>query len=142
VRLDYSSHHQILITLLAYPVFFFTLQTKFTTGDKDHVGDDYFLTSGDKIRYFLEEGAIDGQGNLTREKHKAVNKIGHGSPLLLRLVFLSPPKVICDVLGLHELDPVFRRATLQNEKLRSLVRDLRFHHDPVGMCIAPEPLDP
>jgi hypothetical protein len=59
------------------------LQTKFTTGDKDHVGDDYFLTSGDKIRYFLEEDATDGQGNLTREKQKAVNKIGHGSPLVL-----------------------------------------------------------
>ncbi|KAI0000440.1 phytanoyl-CoA dioxygenase [Russula vinacea] len=88
------------------------LLTKFTTGDDDHVGDDYFLTSGDKIRYFLEQDAINGQGNLTREKHRAVNKIGH---------------------GLHELDPVFRRATLQNEKLRNLVRDLSFHHDPVAL---------
>ena len=26
--------------------------------------------------------------------------------------------------------------TLQNENLRSLVRDLRFHHDPLGMCAA------
>jgi len=86
--------------------------TKFTTGDRNHVGDDYFLTSGDKIRYFLEEGAIDGQGNLTREKHKAVNKIGHGC---------------------HLLDPVFRHATLQNEKLRSVLRDLRVHYDPVAL---------
>ena len=54
------------------------IQTKFTTGDNNHVGDDYFLTSGDKIRYFLEEGVIDERGNLTREKQKAVNKIGHG----------------------------------------------------------------
>ncbi|KAI0256185.1 hypothetical protein BJV78DRAFT_1118030 [Lactifluus subvellereus] len=86
--------------------------TRFTTTDDNHVGDDYFLTSGDKIRYFLEEDAIDERGNLTREKQKAVNKIGH---------------------ALHQLDPVFRRATLQNDKLRGLVRDLRFHHDPVAL---------
>lgn len=53
-------------------------KTKFTTGDDNHVGDDYFLTSGDKVRYFLEEDAVDQNGNLTKEKHRAVNKIGHG----------------------------------------------------------------
>jgi hypothetical protein len=30
-------------------------------------------------RYFLEEDAVDSQGKLTREKQKAVNKIGHGT---------------------------------------------------------------
>jgi len=35
-------------------------------------------------------------------------------------------------LALHELDPVFRNATLENDRLKALVRDLRFHHDPVG----------
>ncbi|KAF8718596.1 hypothetical protein AX14_011747 [Amanita brunnescens Koide BX004] len=86
--------------------------TKFTTGDDNHVGDGYFLTSGDKIRFFLEEDAIDSEGRLTRPKERAVNKIGH---------------------ALHELDPTFRKVTLENERLKRLVRDLKFHRDPVAL---------
>ncbi|KAF9227455.1 phytanoyl-CoA dioxygenase [Gyrodon lividus] len=86
--------------------------TKFTTSDKNHVGDEYFLNSGDTIRYFLEEDAVDDNYKLTRDKTKAVNKIGH---------------------ALHVLDPVFRKVTLENEKLKVVTRDLKFHHDPVAL---------
>ena len=37
---------------------------------------------------------------------------------------------------------MFRRVTLQNGKLRDLVRDLRFHHDPVGGYLRPIPVLP
>jgi hypothetical protein len=38
------------------------------------------------------------------------------------------------LLALHELDPEFRKVTLENERLQALVRDLKFHQDPVGMA--------
>ena len=72
--------HPLVRTLLLIQstLVYRSAQTKFTTSDDNHVGDDYFLNSGDKIRYFLEEGAVDKDGHLTKEKTKAINKIGHG----------------------------------------------------------------
>ncbi|KAI0861643.1 phytanoyl-CoA dioxygenase [Xylaria cubensis] len=61
--------------------------TKFSTGEKsDHVGDDYFLSSGDKVRFFFEEDAFSSEsGELLKPKARAINKIGH------YLHALSPP---------------------------------------------------
>ena len=39
--------------------------------------------------------------------------------------------------ALHELDPTFRRVTLENPKLQDLTRDLGFHTWPLGALSSP-----
>ena len=81
--------------------------TKFRTGESadSHVGDDYFLTSGDKVRFFFEEGAFSGDGStLTKPKENAINKIGH---------------------YLHELSAPFKAMTLTRRNA-AIARSLGF----------------
>jgi phytanoyl-CoA hydroxylase len=62
------------------------VRTVFSTTNDEHQADDYFVTSGDKIRFFLEDGAFDDAGNLRQSKADSLNKVGH---------------------AMHDLDPVF-----------------------------------
>jgi phytanoyl-CoA hydroxylase len=70
----------------------------FSTHEQNRLTDEYFLTSGDKIRCFFEEDAFHPDGTLKYEKEKSINKIGH---------------------ALHDLDPVFNRFS-RSAKLRAI----------------------
>jgi phytanoyl-CoA hydroxylase len=54
-----------------------SVQTVFSADDQRHAADTYFRESGDQIRFFFEKGAFDAEGHLVKDKHRALNKIGH-----------------------------------------------------------------
>lgn len=75
------------------------------------MGDDYFLTSGDKVRFFFETDAftdepdpLTGRAALLKPKQQAVNKIGH---------------------SLHTLSAPFKAVSL-TERNAAVARDLGF----------------
>jgi phytanoyl-CoA hydroxylase len=78
----------------------------FSTREQTRVSDDYFLGSGDQIRFFFEEDALDPDGTLTRPVPLAINKIGH---------------------ALHDLDPVFACFS-RDPQLASLAASLGMVH--------------
>jgi hypothetical protein len=53
------------------------LGTRFYTGVQKTNSEDYFMESGDKIRFFLEHGAYDKDGHLVHPLKDSINKIGH-----------------------------------------------------------------
>jgi phytanoyl-CoA hydroxylase len=52
-------------------------KTVFKTNDRDAGRDDFFFNSAENVFCFLEEGALDENGELNRSKEVAINKIGH-----------------------------------------------------------------
>jgi phytanoyl-CoA hydroxylase len=74
----------------------------FSTREQNRLTDDYFLESGDKIRFFFEEDAFDRDGKLKQSKERSINKIGH---------------------ALHDLDPEFSWFS-RSQPVPELIEDL------------------
>jgi phytanoyl-CoA hydroxylase len=78
----------------------------FSTREQGRTTDEYFMTSGDKIRFFFEENAFNSDGTLKYEKERSINKIGH---------------------ALHDLDPLFERFS-RNDKVKELAKGIGLEH--------------
>lgn len=76
----------------------------FTTHEQSRIADEYFMTSGDKIRFFFEENAFLPDGTLKQRKERSINKIGH---------------------ALHDLDPVFN-AFSRSAKVKEIAEAIGF----------------
>jgi len=63
-----------------------TVRSVFSTTEQTQLDDDYFIGSGDKIRFFLERDAFTDDGQLRQSKSDSLNKMGH---------------------AMHDLDPDF-----------------------------------
>jgi phytanoyl-CoA hydroxylase len=74
----------------------------FSTREQNRLTDDYFMSSGDKVRFFFEENAFNPDGTLQYAKERSINKIGH---------------------ALHDLDPIFNNFS-RSEKVKELAGDI------------------
>jgi phytanoyl-CoA hydroxylase len=74
----------------------------FTTHEQTRTSDEYFLSSGDTIRFFFEEDAFRPDGSLRQDKALSINKMGH---------------------AMHDLDPVFERFS-RTPELAALAAEL------------------
>jgi phytanoyl-CoA hydroxylase len=85
-----------------------SVQSVFSAMEQTLIGDKYFEQSGDKIRFFFEQGAFDDNGDLKQSKEDSLNKIGH---------------------AMHDLDPVFDSFS-RTAKIANVVHSLGYD-DPV-----------
>jgi phytanoyl-CoA hydroxylase len=70
----------------------------FSTHEQNRIADEYFMTSGDQVRFFFEEKAFAPDRTLKQAKETSINKIGH---------------------ALHDLDDVFDRFS-RSPKIKEL----------------------
>lgn len=87
-------------------------KTIFSTKADTYVKNEYFLNSGNLIRFFFEANAFNEDGDLVIDKNHAINKIGHAlhqlDPLFYCFSHLQQIMQLADILGI--IDPVILQS--------------------------------
>ena len=81
-----------------------TVRSIFSTAEQTRTSDDYFLTSGDQVRFFFEPDAFGDDGELVQAQALSINKIAH---------------------AMHDLDEVFD-AFSHSAALAEVAADIGF----------------
>lgn len=102
----------------------------FSTENADTNRDDYFLTSGDKVRCFFEEEAFAENGELQQDKALSINKIGHALHVLSpTFKAFSKLTTIADIAkGVGIVEPEIRQSMyiFKQPKIGGVIR---WHQD-------------
>jgi phytanoyl-CoA hydroxylase len=102
----------------------------FSTLNHQHAQTDWFLGSGDTVRPFFEEEAVDAQGRLLRPAAQAVNKFGHAlhrlDPVFADLA--ADPRLAALARALGQREPEWRQSMLI-VKQPGIGGEVRWHQD-------------
>jgi len=102
----------------------------FSTLHQDADRDRYFMESSEAVHCFLEEEALDADGNLTQPRDRAINKIGHAlHDLVPEFTAFCRQPIIAKVLrNIGYVDPVLWQ-TMYIFKQPRIGGEVRWHQD-------------